>query len=67
MPIVFPEPQGDSENQTDNNSSEVEIASQGGEVTQPADDMQSPANEQIMASSGRVVKLPNRLKDFVKH
>ena len=62
-PIVLPELQGDSENQADNNSR----PSQGGEVAQPADNattLQSPAT---MTSSGRIVKPPKRLKDFVKH
>jgi len=61
-PIVLTELQGDSENQADNNSR----PSQGGEVAQPADNattLQSPTT----TSSGRIVKPPNRLKDFVKH
>ena len=70
-PMMTPEPHIEPENQTLNRHDDDEMPNQCVDVTDaPAEDtgtMKPPRIEQTVTSSGRIVNLPDRLKDYVKH
>ena len=67
IPVVSPEPQSDPDNQIADSPEEGDTQRQNDMTNSPSDNAVSATTNQTVTSRGRVVKLPDRLTDYVKH